>query len=40
MKSILAILGVIGYVSLWEAVLIGDMGLTLLVVANALRIGK
>lgn len=39
-KSILAILGVIGYVSLWEAVLIGDMGLTLLVVANALRIGK
>lgn len=39
-KAILAILGVVGYVSLWEAVLIGDMGLTLLVVANALRIGN
>lgn len=39
-KAILAILGIIGYVSLWEAVLIGDMGLTLLVVANALRIGN
>ncbi|MBZ9570977.1 cation-translocating P-type ATPase [Methanobrevibacter sp. TMH8] len=39
-KAILAILGVIGYVSLWEAILIGDMGLTLLVVANALRIGN
>jgi len=37
-KGILAILGIIGYVSLWEAILIGDMGLTLLVVANALRI--
>jgi len=37
-KAILAILGIIGYVSLWEAVLIGDMGLTLLVVSNALRI--
>ena len=39
-KGLLAILGVLGYVTLWEAVLIGDMGLTLLVVANALRIGK
>ena len=39
-KGLLAILGVMGYVSLWEAILIGDMGLTLLVVANALRIGK
>ncbi|MCL2686921.1 MAG: cation-translocating P-type ATPase [Methanobrevibacter sp.] len=37
-KAILVILGIVGYVSLWEAVLIGDMGLTLLVVANALRI--
>lgn len=39
-KGTLAVLGVIGYVTLWEAVLIGDMGLTLLVVANALRINK
>ena len=39
-KGSLAILGVLGYVTLWEAVLIGDMGLTLLVVANALRIGR
>ncbi len=39
-KAVLAILGVIGYVSLWQAVLIGDMGLTLLVVANALRISN
>jgi len=39
-KATLAILGIIGYVSLWEAVLIGDMGLTLLVVANALRIAR
>lgn len=39
-KGLLAILGVMGFVTLWEAVLIGDMGLTLLVVGNALRIGK
>ncbi|RBQ22689.1 Copper-exporting P-type ATPase B [Candidatus Methanobinarius endosymbioticus] len=39
-KAILTVLGIIGYVSLWEAVLIGDMGLTLLVVVNALRIGN
>jgi Cd2+/Zn2+-exporting ATPase len=38
-KSILAILGVLGHISLWEAILIGDMGLTLIVVGNALRIG-
>ncbi|MDL2246755.1 cadmium-translocating P-type ATPase [Methanobrevibacter sp. OttesenSCG-928-K11] len=39
-KGLLAVLGIIGLISLWEAVLIGDMGLTLLVVANALRISK
>jgi Cd2+/Zn2+-exporting ATPase len=39
-KSILAILGILGYVTLLEAVIIGDMGITLLVVANALRIRK
>ena len=39
-KGLLAIFGILGHVTLWEAVLIGDMGLTLLVVANALRIGR
>jgi Cd2+/Zn2+-exporting ATPase len=39
-KGLLVILGFMGYVTLWEAILIGDMGLTLLVVANALRIGR
>ncbi|MDR0900540.1 MAG: cation-translocating P-type ATPase, partial [Methanobrevibacter sp.] len=39
-KSVLAILGVVGYIGLLEAVIIGDMGLTLLVVINALRIGN
>lgn len=31
---------VIGFVSLWMAVAFGDMGLTLAVIANALRIGR
>lgn len=31
---------VIGFVSLWMAVAIGDMGLTLVVILNALRIGR
>lgn len=39
-KGSLAILGVLGFVNLWEAILIGDMGLTLFVVAYAMRIGK
>lgn len=37
-KSTLAILAIYGFINLWEAVLIGDMELTLLVIANALRI--
>ena len=37
-KALLAILGIAGFVSLWEAVIIGDMGLTLIVVGNALRL--
>ncbi|KZX16959.1 heavy metal translocating P-type ATPase [Methanobrevibacter filiformis] len=37
-KSIIAILGVLGYISLLEAVILGDMGITLIVVGNALRI--
>jgi len=36
----LAILAVFGYVSLWMAVTLGDMGLTLAVILNALRIGN
>jgi Cd2+/Zn2+-exporting ATPase len=36
----LIILGILGYVSLLEAVIIGDMGVTLVVVANAIRIGR
>ncbi|MGL4669653.1 MAG: heavy metal translocating P-type ATPase [Methanobacteriaceae archaeon] len=39
-KSSLTILAIYGLIDLWEAVLIGDMGLTLLVIANALRIGR
>ena len=39
-KVILMILGILGYISLWEAVLIGDMGITLLVVANSLLLAK
>jgi Cd2+/Zn2+-exporting ATPase len=39
-KAGLIILGILGYVTLLEAVIIGDMGVTLLVVGNALRIGR
>ena len=39
-KVILMILGIAGYISLWEAVLIGDMGITLLVVGNSLLLYK
>ena len=38
-KSSFAIGAVIGFVSLWMAVAFGDMGLTLAVILNALRIG-
>jgi len=38
MKAILIVLGILGYVTLLEAVIIGDMGVTLIVVGNALRI--
>jgi Cd2+/Zn2+-exporting ATPase len=37
-KLILAILAIFGLVSLWMAVAIGDMGLSLLVIINALRL--
>ncbi|MDR2830135.1 MAG: cadmium-translocating P-type ATPase [Methanobrevibacter sp.] len=38
MKLTLIILGILGYITLLEAVIIGDMGVTLIVVGNALRI--
>ena len=34
------ILGVAGYINLWEATLIGDMGITLIVVGNSLLLAK
>ncbi|MHA1929859.1 MAG: heavy metal translocating P-type ATPase [Candidatus Thorarchaeota archaeon] len=37
-KLIIGILAIFGLVSLWLAVALGDMGLTLLVIANALRL--
>ena len=39
-KVILMILGVAGYINLWEATLIGDMGITLIVVGNSLLLAK
>ncbi len=39
-KVILMILGILGFINLWEAVLIGDMGITLIVVGNSLLLAK
>jgi Cd2+/Zn2+-exporting ATPase len=39
-KSSFAVLTVFGFISLWMAVAFGDMGLTLAVILNALRIGR
>jgi Cd2+/Zn2+-exporting ATPase len=39
-QVLLAVLAVFGFVSLWVAVTFGDMGLTLAVILNALRIGR
>ncbi len=39
-KSSFAILAVIGFITLWMGVAIGDMGLSLAVILNALRIGN
>ena len=36
----IAALAVLGLVSLWMAVAVGDMGLSLAVIANALRVGR
>jgi len=35
----LSVLAVFGFVTLWMAVIFGDMGLTLAVILNSLRIG-
>lgn len=39
-KLLLIILGIGGYINLWEAIIIGDMGITLLVVGNSLLLAK
>lgn len=39
-KTSFAILAVLGYITLWMAVGIGDMGLSLTVILNALRVGS
>lgn len=39
-KVALMILGIMGYINLWEAILIGDMGITLIVVGNSLLLAK
>lgn len=39
-KGSFAVFAVLGFVSLWMAVAFGDMGLTLIVILNALRIGR
>lgn len=39
-KASLMILGIAGVISLWEAILVGDMGITLLVVGNSLLLAK
>jgi len=35
---VLAVMAIVGLVELWMAVLIGDMGLSLAVIINALRL--
>ena len=39
-KAILAVVAILGFIALWEAITIGDVGLTLVVVANALRLAN
>ncbi|MCD6428708.1 MAG: cation-translocating P-type ATPase [Desulfurococcales archaeon] len=39
-KVTLAVLAILGVVGLWTAVLVGDMGLSLAVIANSLRLSK
>ena len=39
-KAILAVIAIFGFIALWEAITIGDVGLTLVVVANALRLAN
>jgi len=35
-----ALLAILGFVTLWMAVAVGDMGLSLAVILNALRLGR
>jgi Cd2+/Zn2+-exporting ATPase len=39
-KTSFAILAVIGLITLWMAVAFGDMGLSLAVILNSIRIGR
>jgi len=39
-KLTLALLAILGLVGLWVAVLVGDMGLSLAVIINSLRLSK
>ncbi|OWT33611.1 ATPase [Methanobrevibacter sp. 87.7] len=39
-KAILAVVAIFGFIALWEAITLGDVGLTLVVVANALRLAN
>ncbi|MBD3405315.1 MAG: cadmium-translocating P-type ATPase [Candidatus Lokiarchaeota archaeon] len=39
-KLIIAVLAILGIVSLWMAILFGDMGITFVVIANALRLAR
>ncbi|MDF1539176.1 MAG: cation-translocating P-type ATPase, partial [Candidatus Thorarchaeota archaeon] len=39
-KVIIGVLAVLGFTTLWMAILFGDMGLTLVVIANALRLTR
>jgi Cd2+/Zn2+-exporting ATPase len=39
-KLLVALLALLGFVTLWIAVAVGDMGLSLAVILNALRLGR
>ena len=39
-KAFIGVLAVLGYATLWMAIAFGDMGLTLVVIANALRLSR
>ncbi len=39
-KAFIGVLAILGFATLWTAILFGDMGLTLVVIANALRLTR